>query len=414
MARIPERQDPAKLGFDASRLARLDAHFQRYVDDGRLAGWSLLIARHGEVAHLACHGQRDREAGLPVTDDTLFRIYSMTKPITSVAAMMLWEQGAFELTDPIAAFIPDFAEPRVYAGGPGSKPVTVPATEPIRVWHLLTHTAGLTYGFHHVHPVDAAYRAAGFEWDMPADLDLAGVCAAWAAQPLLFEPGREWNYSVATDVLGRLVEVVSGQRLDAFFAEHIFAPLGMTDTGFHVRPADVDRLAALYVRSPQDGSRLRYDALGDHALRAPRAHSGGGGLVSSIGDYHRFTELLRRGGELDGVRLLAPSTLAMMTRNQLPGNADLQTFGRPLYAETRFEGVGFGLGFAVVMNPDAGHAAGSVGEFNWGGAASTNFWVDRARDVTAIFLTQLLPSSTYPLRPQLRQLTYQALTDEEI
>ena len=216
--------DPAEAGLDKERLKRIDAHFARYVDDGRLAGWLLTISRHGRLAHVARCGSRDLEAGLPVTDDTLWRIYSMTKPVTSVAAMILYEEGRLALTDPVSAFIPAFKDVRVYDGGSDLKQVTVPATEPVRVWHLLTHTAGLTYGFHRVHPVDALYRAAGFEWGTPRGMDLAQACDVWAGFPLLFQPGTEWNYSVATDVLGRVVEVASGQRLDEFLERQDLPP----------------------------------------------------------------------------------------------------------------------------------------------------------------------------------------------
>jgi len=354
------------------------------------------------------------EAGLPVEPDSLWRIYSMTKPTTSVAAMMLYEEGGFELTDPVSAFIPAFADVRVFTGGSDLRPVTVPATEPVRIWHLLTHTAGLTYGFLRAHPVDARYREAGFEWGQPRGMDLAGCCDAWATQPLLFQPGTEWNYSVATDVLGRVVEVASGQPLDEFFAQRIFGPLGMTDSAFYVRAEDQPRLAALYTRSPQNGTAIRMDAMGNAALREPTFLSGGGGLVSTAADYNRFTQMLLQrpdspAGELDGVRLLNPRTVAYMASNHLPGNADLETFGRPLYAETNFAGVGFGLGFAVVIDSVANKSLSSTGEFNWGGAASTAFWVDPAEQVTATFFTQLMPSSAYPIRPQLRQLVYQAL-----
>ena len=223
-----------EVGFDAGRLTRIDQHFARYVDDGRLPGWLIAIARHGRIAHLSTYGERDKEHGQPIEIDTLFRIYSMTKPITAVAALMLYEEGAFELKDPIHRFIPAFRNMQVYRSGSAFAPVTGPAVEPIRMWHLLTHTAGLTYGFHHAHPVDAMYRSAGFEWGTPPDLDLEACCDKWAQLPLLFHPGTEWNYSVATDVLGRVVEVLSGQSLDAFFAERIFEPLGMTDTAFSV------------------------------------------------------------------------------------------------------------------------------------------------------------------------------------
>jgi CubicO group peptidase (beta-lactamase class C family) len=407
--------DVAEVGLDSERLKRLDAHFAGYVADGRLPGWLLTVRRHGRLAHVARCGSRDVEAGLPVTDDTVWRIYSMTKPVTSVAAMMLYEEGALALTDPVSAFIPAFADVRVYAGGSDLRQVTVPAIEPVRVWHLLTHTAGLTYGFHRAHPVDAMYRAAGFEWGTPRGVDLAQACDLWAGLPLLFQPGTEWNYSVATDVLGRVVEVASGQRLAEFFADRIFGPLGMTDTAFWAGPAAQPRLAALYGPGP-DGKAARLDAFGRWALKEPRLLGGGGGLVSTAADYDRFTQMLlhRPGspaGELDGIGLLSPRTVGYMARNHLPGGVDLETFGRPLFAEAPFRGVGFGLGFGVLIDPLPGKVVGSAGEISWGGAASTAFWVDQAEDLTVSFFTQLLPSSTHPIRAQLRQLVYQALTD---
>jgi CubicO group peptidase (beta-lactamase class C family) len=403
--------DAAEAGFAPDRLARIDMHFARYVDDGRLPGWLLIVGRDGRIVHLASSGARDREAGLPVEIDTLFRIYSMTKPVTSVAAMMLYEEGAFELKDPVSRFIPSFADLRVYRSGSSNAPVTVPAVEPVRIWHLLTHTAGLTYGFHYAHPVDAMYRTAGFEWGTPRGMDLAACCDAWAGLPLLFQPGTEWNYSVASDVLGRVVEVVSGQTLDQFFSSRIFEPLGMADTAFSVSPQERHRLAALYTPEPGTRRAMRIDAMGDQALRTPAAFSGGGGLVSTASDYHRFVSMLLHEGELDGRRLLGSRTVRYMVRNHLPGGVDLERFGRPLFAETTFDGVGFGLGFAVVIDPTANKVLSTVGEYAWGGAASTAFWVDPVERITALFLTQLLPSSSYPIRPQLKQLVYQALVD---
>jgi CubicO group peptidase (beta-lactamase class C family) len=418
MSEFKADADPAEVGLDQARLDRLDRHFARYVDDGRLPGWLIAVSRQGRVAHVSAYGARDVDAGLPVESDTLWRIYSMSKPVTSVAAMILYEEGGFELTDPISRYLPEFADVRVFAGGSDIRPVTVPATEPIRVWHLLTHTAGLTYGFLRVHPVDAMYRAAGFEWSSPRELDLAGCCQAWAGLPLLFQPGTEWNYSVATDVLGRLVEVVSGQGLDEFMADRIFGPLGMTDTAFWADADRAPRLGPLYTPSPTEpGHRaVPLDALGKAAYKQPRYLAGGAGLVSSAADYHRFTQLLlgRPGspaGELDGVRLLSPRTVAYMTRNHLPGGADLESFGRPLFAEAPLRGSGFGLGFAVVTDPLAAKTLTSAGEFSWGGAASTAFYVDPAEQLTVTFFTQLLPSSTYPIRTQLRQLVQQALVD---
>jgi CubicO group peptidase (beta-lactamase class C family) len=402
--------EAGRVGFDAGRLARIDRHFAAYVEDGRLPGWLVLVSRRGRIVHLATCGRRDLEAGLPVEADTRFRIYSMTKPITAVAAMQMYEEGAFALKDPVSRFIPAFADLRIYQGGPASDPVTAPASGPVRLWHLLTHTAGLTYGFHYAHPVDAAYRAAGFEWVAPEGRDLADCCEAWAGLPLLFEPGTEWNYSVASDVLGRVIEVVSGQPLDRFLDERVLRPLGMTDTGFWVEGPAAAKLAALYGPAP-DGGVVRNDQLGGHALRRPDCLAGGGGLVSTAADYHRFTQMLLGGGQLDGVRLLGTRTVRYMARNHLPGGADLETFGRRLFAETTFDGVGYGLGFAVLLDPVANKVLSTPGELAWGGAASTFFWVDPAEELTAIFLTQLLPSSTYPLRSELRQLVYQALVD---
>jgi CubicO group peptidase (beta-lactamase class C family) len=405
--------DPAEVGIDPGRLRRVDEHLARYVDDGRLPGWLVTVSRRGRLAHVSRYGSRDAEQGLPVEPDTLWRIYSMTKPVTSVAAMMLYEQGAFQLTDPVSRFIPSFAGVRVYTGGPDQRPVTVPATEPVRIWHLLTHTAGLTYGFHRVHPCDALYRAAGFELGLPPGVTLAEACDRWAAIPLLFQPGTEWNYSVATDVLGRVVEVASGQPLDEFFAQRIFGPLGMTDTGFYAPQDQLSRLAALYTLGP-GRKAVRFDALAEDARKPPTMLSGGGGLVSTAADYHRFTQLLLHradspAGELGDVRLLSPRTVAYMGRNHLPGGLDLEKFGRPLDAETSFAGVGFGLGFAVVLDPVPGRVVRSPGELSWGGAASTAFWIDPAEELTVCFYTQLIPSSAHPIRSELRQLVYQAL-----
>ena len=414
MSGLKAEVDPGEVGLDAQRLQRIDRHFARYVDDGRLPGWLVAVSRRGRMAHVSCHGSRDLQAGLPVEPDTLWRIYSMTKPVTSVAAMILCEEGAFELSDPVSNFIPAFAGVRVYAGGSDQRQVTVPAAEPVRIWHLLTQTSGLTYGFLRVHPVDALYRAAGFEWSVPAGVDLATACETWAGFPLLFQPGTEWNYSVATDVLGRVVEVASGQRLDEFFAARILGPLGMTDTTFYVSDESAGRLAALYTPAA-DGTTARLDSLGRVPRQPARLNSGGAGLLSTAADYHRFLHMLldtpgSPAGELDGIRLLGPRTVGYMARNHLPGGLDLETFGRPLFAESQFAGVGFGLGFGVVIDPVRTRMVCSEGELTWGGAASTGFWIDQREELAVAFYTQLLPSSTYRIRPQLRQLVYQALT----
>ena len=412
MTDLKVEAEPAEVGLDAVRLRRIDARLARYVDEGKLPGWLVTVSRHGQLVHVASCGQRDVEAGLPVETDTIWRLYSMSKPITSVAAMMLYEEGAFELTDPVSEFVGSFGNVRVFAGGTDLVPVTVPATEPVRIWHLLTHTAGLTYGFHRAHPVDAMYRAAGFDVGQRPAMDLAAACDVWAGMPLLFQPGTEWTYSVATDVLGRVVEVASGMSLDEFFATRILGPLGMTDTAFYASEDKLGRLAALYARG-RGGKAVRYDA-GDEAREAPVMLSGGGGLVGTAADYNRFMAMLldlpsSPAGSLDGVRLLSPRTVAYMGRNHLPGNADLESFGRPLFAEVPFRGVGFGLGFSVVIDPTAGKYVTSAGEMAWGGAASTAFWIDQAEGLAVSLFTQLIPSSAHPLRSQLRQLVYQAI-----
>ena len=396
-------------GLDPARLERLRAHFDRYVEDGRLPGWLAVVHRDGET-HLEHSGRRDLESDVPVEEDTLWRIYSMTKPITSVAAMMLWEEGHFELKDPVARWLPEFADMRVFTGGAMAKVVTEPAARPISVWNLLTHTSGLTYGFHHAHPVDEMYRLRGFEYSVPPGVDLAGACDQLAELPLLFQPGTEWNYGVSTDVLGRVVEVASGQPFEEFLAEHVLRPLGMDETRWWVDEPDLDRLATLYMRGP-DGTLVPNTALGEEVTRPPLLHAGGGGLVSTVGDYHRFTQMLLRGGELDGVRLLGPRTVAYMTRNHLPGGADMETMGRPIFAESAYRGVGFGLGVSTVVDVVAGKVLTSPGEYAWGGIASTAFYVDPVEEITAMFFTQFLPSSTYPIRPRLRALVAQALVD---
>src|SRR3954454_2626701 len=402
--------EPAGAGLDECRLRRLTAYLDRLVEIGRIPGWQAVVARGGRGAYVGSGGYRHLEQQWAVEADTIFRIYSMSKPVTSVAAMMLVEEGALELLTPVGDLIPSFRDPRVYVGGPDLKPVTVPATEPIRLWHLLTHTAGLTYGFHRVHPVDAMMRQGGYEWNFP-EVDLATAVDAFAQFPLVFQPGAEWNYSVATDVLGRVVEVASGLPLDRFFAERIFSPLGMTDTSFGLAgpdTPDADRLARLYAATPT-GRLQPLDALGTRYASPAVLFSGGGGLLSTAADYHRFTQMLRGGGQLDGVRLLGPRTLAAMTRNWLPGGADLDTYGRALFAETPYRGVGFGLGFAVVLDPSASGTLSSVGEYSWGGAASTSFWVGPAEDLTCVFMTQVFPSSALPVRAVLRQLVNQAI-----
>jgi CubicO group peptidase (beta-lactamase class C family) len=278
------------------------------------------------------------------------------------------------------------------------------------VWHLLTHTSGLTYGFQFANPVDDAYRAQGFLLGLPEDFTLEEACDRWAALPLLFEPGAEWNYSHATDVVGRIVEIVSGQPLDEFFAERIFAPLRMTETGFSVRAEDAERLAFLYAHDLEVGRAIPKPGANRISTERPRFLAGGHGLVSTAADYHRFTQMLLGRGELDGARLLAPRTVDLMTANHLPGNSTITEFGRPLGVIANV-GRGFGLGLAPLVDPIRAKSLSSPGEYTWGGAAGTHFWVDPAEDLTVLFFTQVLFSpAPDELWPTLRRLVYQALT----
>ncbi|MFR0356072.1 serine hydrolase domain-containing protein [Streptomyces sediminimaris] len=410
MATLRQEAEPDEAGLDVKALDRLDRACAHYVDEGRLPGFLVAVARGGRVAHLTTHGRRDVAADLPVEADTLWRIYSMTKPVTSVAALMLVEEGRLSLDDPLDRYVPAFASPRVYESGAGDEVRTRPADGPIRIRHLLTHTSGLTFGFYHSHPVDTRYRAAGLESSVVPGTDLAQTVDVYARMPLQFEPGTQWNYSVSTNVLGRVIEVVSGQPLDAFFTERILGPLGMTDAGFHVTDEQAPRLSELYGES--DGGGI--EPVPGLPLRGgrPRFLSGSGGMVASAHDFHRFMELLRRRGELDGVRLLAPGTVDLMTRNHLPGGADLRAYGsRPAHDEPTNDGVGFGLGVSVVIDPERTLSPTAAGTYGWSGAATTTFWVDPGRDLTVQFMTQVRPKSSLRIIPELRRLVHEAVKE---
>ncbi len=401
--------DAEELGFDADRLRRIDTHFDKYVTDGKIPGYLITVAREGEIAHIGAGGYRDVAAQAPVTADTIWRIYSMTKPITSVALMTYFEEGRFQLTDPVEWYIPSFAKTRVYAGGAAHNPTTVPTTEPIRIWHLLSHTAGLTYGFTRLHPCDEIHRLADMEFAFRFDQTLEEACDRWAEMPLLYQPGTRWSYSVATDVCGRLCEIFGGKPLDEVLAERVLTPLKMHDTTFVCREEEQHRMAELYATLGdgffQAGSMAKWGKV------RPAGLSGGGGLVSTAADYHRFTTMLLRGGELDGARILGPRTLDYMAANHLPGGVDLREAEVDGFSESAYDGVGFGLGFAVTLNPLASKMIASHGNFYWGGMASTAFFVDPTEQLTVQFFTQLIPSTTYPIRPELSQLVYQAIIE---
>jgi CubicO group peptidase (beta-lactamase class C family) len=409
MSKLVVEVHPGEWGFSPERLARIAPHFDAYVEDRRLAGWLATVSRGGQLIWTGKGGHRDRERDLDVENDTIWRIYSMTKPIIAAATMMLYEEGRFDLSDGVGQWIDSLREPKVFSGGTSQKPETVPATEPVRVHHLLTHTSGLTYGFQYKHPVDAIYRAKGYDFIFKPGASLAEAVDDWCSSPLLFNPGSRWNYSVAFDVLGRLIEIWSGQALDVFLKERLFDPLGMDDTAWGCPPENAVRLAMLYV--PVHGESVAYEDWAKYSLREPRLLGGGGGLLSTAYDYNRFATMLLRGGELDGIRLLSSRTVELMTSNHLPGDVDLEEFAVDSFSEGEYAGVGFGFGVSVVEDRRKNKSLVADGTFAWGGAASTAFWVDPAEDLTVSFFTQLLPSGTHPIRRDLQQLVYQALTD---
>jgi CubicO group peptidase (beta-lactamase class C family) len=403
------RVDGAEKGFDPDRLERIDRFLaERYIGPGLIAGAQILVAREGEVVHFTSAGQA-RATGEPLREDAIFRIASMTKPITSIAFMMLVEEGRVTLDQPVESVIPEWAGMGVYeAGGAGIPFVTKRAERPMMMIDLLRHTSGLTYSFQNRTNVDAAYRERKLEgWHGERDLD--SFVAALAEIPLEFSPGTAWNYSVSTDVVGLVVERVSGVPLDRFFAERIFAPLGMEDTAFHVPAGKLDRLGDAWALREGKG-RVVYDPAVKSAWAVPpRLLAGGAGLVSTTADYHRFCSMLLNGGTLGEARIVSRKTIELMTANHLPGSADLTEMSRSLFSEAINAGQGFGLGFGVNLDPARTMLPGSKGEYYWGGMFSTAFFIDPVERLHMIFMAQLMPSSTYPIRRQLKTLIYSAL-----
>ncbi len=399
---------PEEVGLSSQRLKRIEPWMKALVENGKLAGLEVMVNRRGRTAYHHCVGKRDLARGADAQPDTIYRIYSMTKALTSVAIMMLYEEGRFQLDDPISKFLPKFAGQRVFTGGGYGATITEPAVRDITFRDLLTHTSGLTYGFMMATPVDAAYRAKGIE--LPGtEKSLGEMMDLLAAEPLVAQPGAEWNYSLSTDVLGHLVAVISGQPFDAFLRERIIKPLDMRATDFHVPPDKVGRFAACYIRGPDGQLKVIDDPETSRYLAAPRAPSGGGGLVSTARDYMRFCEMLLGKGALGDVRLLGRKTVELMTMNHL--NGDMAAMGQPRFSEANYHGIGFGLGFSVMLDPAKAQISGTAGECAWGGMASTAFWFDPKEDLSVVMMTQLVPSSTYPIRKELRVLTYQAIVD---
>jgi len=431
LARDLETARPEREGFDPARLERIAGNMNARVADGTMVGGMGMIARHDKIVYVDAWGMRDREAGLPMTDDTIFRIYSMSKPVTSVAVMMLYEEGKFFLNDPIAKYIPELADLQVAVStadggtraesdgtrsrtiGSGDESKTGLTREPARqptIRDLLRHTGGFTYGVFGNTEVDQQYRAAQLLGDHP---NLQDFVAKLGQMPLQYEPGTRWHYSVGIDVLGRLVEATSGMRFGEFLKARIFDPLGMKDTGFRVPPDKAGRFAQLYSPKGTAGGNELFlsrttskelvvaDGYANRNFK-PEAtfESGGNGLTSTAADYMRFCQMLLNGGELDGVRLLSPMTVGLMTTDQL-GDIPMG-FGR--------EGVTFGLGFAVTEDQGAVGELGSVGEYNWGGAAGTRFWIDPKQELIGIFMVQSLPHRTR-LAEEFKILTYQAVVE---
>src|SRR5579862_2835302 len=416
---------PGAAGMSKSALERIDRHLrERYIDAGRFPGAQLTVYRRGQLVDSASQGFADLERKVPVKDDTIYRIYSMTKPLTSIAFMMLVEEGRVALDEPVHKYIPEWKNLGVFQAGVMPAFLTRPPSRPMQIVDLMRHTSGLTYGFQQRSNVDAAYRELKIG-EIEKAGTLASMIADLAKMPLEFSPGEAWNYSVSTDVIGYLIGVISGKPFEQFLQERIFDPLGMNDTGFFVPPDKAHRLAACYSASPQGamtfhaadrkgGLTLQDDPATSSFLSPPAFISGGGGLCSTSADYLTFCRALLNGGELDGVRLVGPKTLHLMTSNHLPGGKTLPELSRSLFSEAAYHGIGFGLGFSVTLDPARTLIPGTRGEYAWGGAATTSFWIDPAEELIAIFMTQVLPSTATPIRRELRTMIYSAITDSNL
>jgi CubicO group peptidase (beta-lactamase class C family) len=401
------KANPAGAGLDERRLERITEHLQgRYIDAGRIAGAQVAVYRHGQVGYYREFGHSDRERSVPVGEDTIWRIYSMTKPIVGVGLLALYEQGHFQLTDPVTRWLPEWSGLKVRAHGPDGSEQLADA-RPMTVRDLMMHMSGLSRaGSPALRPGDAPGSRPG------RSATLAAMVERYADIPLEFQPGTQWLYTVSIDICGRLIEIMSGKPLDVYLRETVFEPLGMPDTAFWVPGDKVGRFAACYTRDADRTLALIDDPQGSGYRTEPTFFSGSGGLVSTMPDYLRFCQMLLNGGELDGVRILGRKTVELMSLNHLPGGGDLQQFAVPGgYGEVGFAGMGFGLTVSVSKGPAQTGVIGSAGEYMWGGAASTAFWVDPAEDLTVVFMTQLLPSGTFNFRGQLKALIYPALVD---
>lgn len=400
---------PQEVGMSSRKLQNLTNLVQSYVDDKKVPGAICMVARDGKVVHHTIHGNMDDEANKPMANDTIFRIYSMTKPIASVALMMLYEEGRFQLDDPASQFIPELGDLKVFDGGTADDYQVRDPARVMTVRDLLMHCSGLIGGNPET-PVGELYIKAELRG---GDGTLASMVKRLGELPLYCDPGSEWNYGISTDLVGYLCEVISGQPFDQYLQERIFDPLDMTDSGFQVPEDQLDRFAACYRRGREDeASYVLSDPPAESIYLKPRTYfSGAGGLVSTAHDYMNFCKMLSNGGELEGERIIGSRTLEYMASNHLPDNCDLAAMGQPRFTETTMDGIGFGLGFAVLLDPTVSQVIGTPGEYYWGGAASTAFFISPDEELALLFLTQLLPSGTYPFRRQLRAAVYGAITD---
>ena len=409
-----------KAGFSAARLARLDEVMKaRYVDSGMLPGLLTQVFRRGELVHTGMSGHMDLERGKPMAEDAIFRIYSMTKPITSVALMMLVEEGALGLDDLVATHIPSWKKLGVYASGVptllANQPpsfITTPTARPMKVVDLVTHTSGLTYGFMMRTSVDAAYRRLKVgDFQTPGGLDT--FVEQLSTLPLEFSPGTAWNYSVSIDVMGYLVQKLSGMSFGEFLRTRLFEPLGMRDTAFFVPPEKIERFSSCYQPAEGGGLKLQDDAQKSTYDHPPALESGGGGLVSTAQDYMRFCRMMLNGGELEGARILSPKTVALFSLNYLPDGGEVaQMASAGSFSESSYDGVGFSIGCGVNVDVARTRLPGTPGEFFWGGAASTAFWIDPKEDLAVVFMTQVMGTDArLTLRRDLRTLVYSAMTE---
>ena len=405
---LSEEFKRGSAGFCPARLKRISPWLKRYVDEKKLPFAHVAVLRKGQLAYSDFYGARDIEVGSPVVENGIYRIYSMTKLVTTVVALALYEKGAFQLDDPVDKFVDEFKDARVFVSGRKDSINSVEAETPMTIRQLMNHTSGLTYGAFDPGPVGQLMRSGKIDFGN-LQANLGDTVRRLASIPLCFQPGSQWRYGVSTDVLGYVIEVVTGKTLLQVFDELIFKPLNMNDTFFEVPINKVKKFCSLYTRTKSESLKLLECAGSSRFCKPVNMYSGGGGLISSMRDYLVFLEMIRCGGRYDDAQILGRKTVELMLRNHLPG--DMASMGQPTFSEMPMEGIGFGLGGAILLDPAKAQILGSEGEFTWGGMASTAFWIDPKEELSVVFMTQLIPSSCYPIRRELRVLVYQALVD---